>query len=293
MHRLAVYLVVLAGFDCSAAAIIAADTKTEKPAQPNAEYIRKLIPTKIDGSYEGGELVAMQFRGRNAYIVRPTKAEVDLERRWIWIFPFWLGINDGHGSLQHRNYVEKYLREGFHVAGIDVGTSCGSPAAAALCHEFYEKLRADYRLNPKARLIGQSNGGLMAYAWAFRHPDCVDRIGGICPATDFRTWPTLPSVVNFPLKGLSYDLSLDELTKRQAEFNPIENLAPLAKAGVKLLHIHGDKDELVPMEANSTELARRYKSLGGSAEIVVIKDLGHGGKVLYGSEPLVTFMLAP
>jgi hypothetical protein len=30
-----------------------------------------------------------------------------------------------------------------------------------------------------------------------------------------------------------------------------------------------------------------------SAEIAVIKGLGHGGKVLYESEPLATFMLAP
>ena len=61
---------------------------------------------------------------------------------------------------------------------------------------------------------------------------------------------------------------------------------------MKILHIHGDKDELVPMAANSTELARHYKSLGGSAEIVTIPGLGHGGKVLYESEPLLKFLLA-
>jgi pimeloyl-ACP methyl ester carboxylesterase len=76
------------------------------------------------------------------------------------------------------------------------------------------------------------------------------------------------------------------------EFNPIDNLAPLAKAGVKILHIHGDADKLVPMDANSTELARRYRELGGSAEIVVLPGLGHGGKALYESEPFLTFLLA-
>lgn len=275
---------------CSSAGL-AVNAAEEKASQPNAEYVRKMIPTKVVATYEGGELVVLRIRDRNAYVVKP-KDKVDSQRRWVWIFPFWLGINDGHGNLQHRDYVEKYLAAGFHVAGIDVGTSCSSPDAAAVCHEFYEQLRADYQLHPRARLLGQSNGGLIAYAWAFRHPECVDRIGGICPATDFRTWPTLPSVVNFPTKGLAYDLNLDELTRRQAEFNPIENLVPLAKAGVKILHIHGDKDELVPMAANSTELANRYKVLGGSAEIVVIEGLGHGGKVLYKSQPLVDFLLA-
>ena len=82
------------------------------------------------------------------------------------------------------------------------------------------------------------------------------------------------------------------MSQRTKEFNPIDNLAPLAKSGVKILHIHGDKDELVPLPQNSAELARRYQSLGGSVEIVVIEGLGHGGTELYESEQLITFLLA-
>ena len=91
---------------------------------------------------------------------------------------------------------------------------------------------------------------------------------------------------------MGYGLTLEELQRRIAEFNPIDNLASLAKANVKILHIHGDKDELVPMNANSTELARRYRDLGGTAEIVVLEGLGHGGQVLYQSEPLLKFLLS-
>jgi pimeloyl-ACP methyl ester carboxylesterase len=149
-----------------------------------------------------------------------------------------------------------------------------------------------YDLNPRARLLVQSNGGLIGYAWAFRHPANAERIGGICPVTDFRTWPTLPVVVTAPDKGLGYDLTEAQLAARRAEFNPVDNLAPLAKSGVKILHIHGDKDTLVPMEANSSEVARRYRSLGGSAEVVVLPGLGHGGQVLYHSQPLLDFLLA-
>jgi pimeloyl-ACP methyl ester carboxylesterase len=249
-----------------------------------------MVPTKIAATYGGGELVELRVRDRMAYLVKPT-GTVDATRRWLWEFPFWLGINDGFGNLQHRNYVEKALAAGFHIAGVDVGPSCGSPAAAEVCQEFYTRLVAEHGLNRRARIMGQSHGGLIAYGWAFRHPECVERIAGICPATDFRSWPTLVNVVNFPVKGLDYGLSLDELTRRAAEFNPIDNLEPLAQAGVKILHIHGDKDELVPMSANSTELARRYRELGGDAQIVVLEGLGHGGQVLYESEPLVEFLL--
>jgi pimeloyl-ACP methyl ester carboxylesterase len=266
-----------------------ADSKS--PPQPDPEYIRRMIPTKIAGSYSGGQLIEMRVRGRMAYLVKPT-GHVDSRKRWVWTFPFWLDINDGHGRLHHRFYVDKLLAAGFHVAGINIGTSCGSPAGAEVCQEFYKLLIEQYGLNPKVRLIGQSNGGLMAYAWAFRHPNSVDRIGGICPATDFRTWPSLPNVVAFPEKGLGYNLTHEQLAAHFTEFNPIDNLAPLAKAGVKILQIHGDKDELVPTEANSFELARRYKRLGGSAQIVVIAGLGHGGMPLYESTPLIDFLLA-
>ncbi len=263
-----------------------------KPA-PDSEYVRRMIPSSISGTYEGGDLLVMRVHDRNAYIVKP-RGKVDAQKRWVWIFPFWLGVNDGHGRLHHRFYVEKYLAAGFFVAGIDVGTSCGSPAAADVCHEFYEKLKAEFGLNSRVRLEVQSNGGLIGYAWAFRHPDCVDRIGGIYPVTDFRTWPPpgLATVLSAPEKGLGYNLTIEQLTARQSEFNPIDNLAPLAKAGVKILHIHGDKDDLVPMSANSTELATRYKLLGGKAQVMVIPGLGHGGQVFYESQPLLNFVLA-
>jgi hypothetical protein len=122
----------------------------------------------------------------------------------------------------------------------------------------------------------------------------------MCPATDFRTYPTLANVVIAPTEGLDHGLSLGELDRRAGEFNPIDNLAPLSKADVKILHLHGDEDALVPAGANSTELARRYRELGGGAEIVLLKGLGaeradsrgHDGPELYESMVLLKFLLA-
>jgi hypothetical protein len=102
------------------------------------------------------------------------------------------------------------------------------------------------------------------------------------------------------IAGTYYGLSLEELDRRAGEFNPVENLAPLAKAGAKILHLHGDGDTLVPTRANSRELARRYREFGGEAEIVLLKDLGagransrgHDGPELYESVSLLKFLLA-
>jgi hypothetical protein len=268
-----------------------ADDKRSAAEKSEAKQAASMIPKEIAGKYAGGELVELRVRDRTAYLIKPAGA-VDAQRRWCWEFPFWLGINNGRGAMLHRHYVEKLLAAGFHVAGVDVGPSCASPSAAKVCQEFYEQLVRDHRLHPKARIVGQSHGGLIAYGWAMRNPTCVSRIAGVMPATDFRSWPRLPSVISLPDKGLGYDLTVEELTRRTAEFNPIDNLAPLAKAGVKILHIHGDADTMVPLPENSGELARRYSALGGDAEIVVLPGLGHGGEPIYQSEALLQFLLA-
>ena len=182
------------------------------PAKPRADVQK--VPTTISGTYEHGTLVSLRVGDRIAYLIKPT-GEVDGERRWIWDFPFWLAINDGFGAIAHKFYVEQALAAGFHVAGVDIGSSCGSPAAADVCQEFYKLVTTEYHLHPRARLLCHSHGGLLAYGWAFRHPTCVGRIAGMCPVIDFRTYPGLASVAGIPAKNLGYGLSLDEFEKRR------------------------------------------------------------------------------
>lgn len=298
-HRIAPYLASLICGLLLSIAPAAADEPAATDAKSVAQRNAMKVPTTIAGTYAGGEVTALRVRDRIAFIIRPT-GKVDPQRRWVWDFPFWMAINDGFGNVGHRYYVEQALAAGFHVAGVDIGPSCGSPAGALVCQEFYEQLIGNHALHKKARLLAHSNGGLLAYGWAFRHPECVDRIAGMCPATDFRTYPGLPNVVSGATRGLDYGLSLEDLQRRIGEFNPIDNLAPLAKTGVKILHAHGDPDTLVPTVANSTELARRYRELGGPVEIILMKNLGseransrgHDGPELYELQPLLTFMLA-
>jgi dipeptidyl aminopeptidase/acylaminoacyl peptidase len=66
---------------------------------------------------------------------------------------------------------------------------------------------------------------------------------------------------------------------------------------VKVLHLHGDEDTLVPTNANSTELVHRYRELGGEADVVLLPGLGptkrgHDGPELYESAALLKFLLA-
>jgi hypothetical protein len=88
----------------------------DEPKPPDSKSIAERnamkIPTKIAGTYSGGELIELRVRDRIAYLVKPTGV-VDPKKRWLWEFPFWLGFNDGFGILAHRYYLEKALAAGF------------------------------------------------------------------------------------------------------------------------------------------------------------------------------------
>jgi hypothetical protein len=247
----------------------------------------------LNQNYNNGIVHAIRFEGTRGYIIEPTKAK-DSKRRWIWVSPLWTAFNSPTwGDTFARTYVERALDKGFYVVGVDVGTTCGSLKGAELYERFYLWIVPTYGLNPRVRMIGVSNGGLISYAWAFRHPDHVEKILGIYPATDMRTWPKLENIAGgFPAYALSHPYtSVAELEAHLDEVNPIANLEPLAKAGVRIFHVHGDKDDLVPLEPNSAALKRRYLALGGSMQLDVFKGEAHGGNAFFKYEPALEFLV--
>lgn len=152
----------------------------------------------------------------------------------------------------------------------------------------------EYHLNPRARMVGQSNGGLMVYSYASTHPESVERILGIYPATDLRSWPGLAKATGTEkwMTPPPYDMSLVQLEAELSQMNPIDRLAPLAAHGIRILHVHGDQDRTVPLEPNSEELMRRYQSLGGAVEIDVVRGKGHGpDPAFYESDHALRFLL--
>ena len=71
--------------------------------------------------------------------------------------------------------------------------------------------------------------------------------------------------------------------------NPVDNLAPLAKAKVPLLLVYGDADSLVPVKENSEVVFDRYTRLGGPVERVVKPGQDHHPHGLKDVAPVVQF----
>ena len=107
----------------------------------------------------------------------------------------------------------------------------------------------------------------MTLAWAVRHPDKVRAWAGIYPVCNLASYP-LKSSKKETLAD--FGLTEEQLVARLGEFNPIDNLAGLAKARVPLFAVHGDKDAPVPYTDNTKLLKDRYEAAGGTCTVKLI-----------------------
>ncbi len=217
-------------------------------------------------------------------VVAPAKPAPG--RPWLW-----------HGEFfGHRPEPDEALLEaGFHIAYMSVPNQLGSPTAVQHWNRFYETLTKEYRLSAKPALIGLSRGGLYCYNWAAANPDKVSCIYGDAPVCDFKSWPGGRGVG----KGSPKDWSLvierygfsSEAEALAYDKNPVDNLQPLAKAGVPLLHVYGDADDVVPWQENTGLIAQRYQQLGGSITLINKPGVGHHPHGLDDPRPIVDFII--
>jgi len=232
----------------------------------------------------GTQRLDFEIAGCKAFLLLPTKAAPDGSRPWLWYAPTFMGR---HPDPSHAWMFERLLAKGFTIGGVEVGESHGSPKGRAVYTEFYRHVVAKHGLSPRACLLPQSRGGLMLYNWAVEDPEAVQCIGGIYTVCDLTSYPGVARACG------AYGMAEAELREHLAEQNPIDRLAPLAKAKVPILHLHGDADNVVPLERNSAELARRYRALGGPVELIVVKGKGHQVcDEFFHSQRLVDFFLS-
>ncbi len=236
------------------------------------------------GSWHGYALHEFAVGGRDCKVVCPEKAAPG--NPWIWRARFW-----GHEPQTDLALLER----GFHVAYVDVANLFGNSEAVAHWNEFYDHVTTQYGFGDKPVLEGMSRGGLIIYNWAIANPGKVACIYADAPVLDFKSWPGgLGKGKGSPSDWVQcrkvYGLSeADALTFGG---NPIDNLEPLAKAGISLLHVVGADDDVVPVAENTTVLEERYRELGGDIAVIAKPGVGHHPHSLEDPTPIVDFILA-
>jgi acetyl esterase/lipase len=103
-----------------------------------------------------------------------------------------------------------------------------------------------------------------------RHSDRVAAVVALFPPTDLRGWTTDPPAVIKKVPGLKPPLTFD--AKLEPDVSPLLHVT--AKTAPALM-IHGDKDELVPIE-HSRKMLYALEKAKAEGKMVTVEGAGHG-----------------
>lgn len=226
------------------------------------------------------------FRGFDCYqfktesgipvkVIAPEKAAP--EKPWLWRSLFWEAIKPFHEADL------KLVEEGYHVVLVH-GDVSGHPDGNKNIDAAYEMLTRDYGFAKTCSMASMSRGTLSLFRWASANPEKVNSIyvdNGVCNILSWPAGKLVPgnaSIANgapdsWELFKKRFGYATDEEALKTKE-SPIDQLEPLAEAGVPILMVCGNKDAAVPYEENDAIMEERYKALGGSIQ-VIIEDKGH------------------
>ncbi|MFA5206983.1 MAG: alpha/beta hydrolase [Lentisphaeria bacterium] len=234
--------------------------------------------------WNGFEQLNFTVDGRACLLVQPRMAAPG--RPWIWRTEFFGHEPQGDIAL---------LEKGFHAAYMDVQNLYGAPVALDHLDRFYEHLTREHGLSARVVLEGFSRGGLFAFNWAARHPERVAGIYVDAPVCDFKSWPGGKGCGSGSPEDWERCKQVYGLTEAQAlayPLNPVDNLAPLARAGIPIISICGAADQVVPMAENTDVVKERYEKLGGAIQVISKPGCDHHPHSLSDPAPIVAFALA-
>ena len=235
--------------------------------------------------WHGFKRHTFQADGCKAWVVEPKTALPGNPWSWCMEFP---------DAFTDRCAAPQLLAAGFHHVHIVVGNTFGCPEAVKHFKAFHDLLVA-HGLAPKAALIGLSRGGMYAYRFASQFPEDVAVIYGDAPLCDLKVVKGIPgygkgSPVEWTNVMKAYGFK-DDAEALAYGGNPVDTLAPLAKAKVAIIHVIGDADDVVLPEKNSDIIEQRYRLLGGEIQIVHKPGVGHHPHGLDDPAPVVDFIL--
>lgn len=208
--------------------------------------------------------------------------------------PWIMRIQD-FGDGFHWQINEKLLNAGAYVVAINSYNVYGADFGLNLMDSLYDMARHYFDLPEKCVLTGVSRAGLSAYRWTIRHPERVACIYCEGPVLDFKTWPMSwpPSANNWIELKRYYGFSCDDEAIAYTG-NPIDNLAPIAKAKIPIRHVISLTDEhdtkIVPNDRNTLKAQKYLRQMGHDMEVVVTPE---GMKVPYAfDDESVEFMIS-
>lgn len=219
-----------------------------------------------------------QFRTKTGVaikVIAPKKAAPG--KPWLWRSLFWEAIP------LFRDTDLKLVSEGYHVV-LAHGDVAGHPSGNKNIDAAYKLITEEYGFSKKCSMASMSRGTLSLFRWASTNPEKVESIyvdNGVC---NVLSWPAGKLILGNKSIASGAPASWEDFKRKfgyatdeealKTKESPIDQLEPLAKAGVPILMVCGNNDKAVPYEENDAIMEERYKKLGGSI-IVIVENKGH------------------
>jgi pimeloyl-ACP methyl ester carboxylesterase len=235
-------------------------------------------PTLQQSEWNGYTRVDFVLGERPCLVVFPKEAASG--KPWIWRTEFF-----GHEPQADLALLAK----GWHVAYMDAKNLYGSPKAMALFGQFYPHVVIRFGLSQRVVLEGFSRGGLYAFNFAVAHPTRVAALYLDAPVLDIRSWPGRKRDSKEWAECLAaYGLTEESLP---AHRGPLDRVLTVAKAGVPIIAVCGDADQVVPFAENTGRLEKLYREAGGTIEVILKPGVDHHPHSLKDPTPIVDFLL--
>lgn len=216
--------------------------------------------TTTDSDWKGYTKQSFDFEGHKAFVVVPKEAAAG--KPWVWRTSF----PDFHAEVD----VE-LVKQGFHVAHVDVVSMLGCDESLAVMDRFHDLVRRQWGLSAKPALEAVSRGGLHAYRYAATRPDRIACIYADTPVMDLKSWPLKHPKAKGPLAdALKFYGFADEAALIAYDGDPLDMLEPIAKAKIPLRHVISPNDLVVPAEENTLEAKRRLEKLGWKMDLLIV-----------------------
>ncbi|MDB6128362.1 MAG: hypothetical protein JWM35_2258 [Verrucomicrobia bacterium] len=240
---------------------------------------RAMNPGITESEWHGFRRLDFVVNGRPALLIFPEKDAPG--KPWVWRAE-WFG--DRHAPQAS---IE-LLKRGWHLGFMNATDMYGAPPAMVLFDAYYRRVTKDYGLSPRVVIEGISRGGLYAFNFAADYPDRVAALYLDAPTLDIRSWPGPKS----PLwKECLESYGLTESQVATAKVSPLERVEVVARAGIPIIGVSGDADEVVSYPENLGELVKRYRAAGGTIEVIIKPGGKHHPHSLTDPTPIVDFIL--
>lgn len=207
----------------------------------NNEAHKLLAEFIISKNLFNKKIFNFEFNNHKATVIVPDNKN----GKWVWKSEFFYAFD----KLEQRLCDDGYTRVYYSISDM-----YGCPKSIELMHDFYIELLSKFNLEKKCIMIGYSRGGLYAFNYAIKYPECVEKMYLDSPVLDLRTWPKKENDLELYNQVLNVYGFKNEEEYLNYSFYPVNQLENYFKLGIPTLLVCAHDDSLVPHELNSKKM---------------------------------------